>query len=150
MTLCGTRQMSTARRSMACPKLLVSHDKNYFWLYWYDFLLCREHTFFYYFIFVLFHSFSWFWVWVMPRPYSMGEEDRCTTGLRNHCLKTGRVDNRQAPCFKYPEWWVSQLFLFINFFVLITSLFKKNLFWGISSLFWTVTYCSPWDKNRVQ
>jgi len=59
------------------------------------------------FIVVFFCSFSRFWVWVMSRPYFVGEEDCCTTRLRNHCLQTGRVDNRQAPCFKYPERWVN-------------------------------------------
>lgn len=48
-----------------------------------------------------------FWVWVMSRPHSVGEEDCGSTGLRNHSLQTGRMDRRQAPCSKYPEWWVS-------------------------------------------
>lgn len=36
----------------------------------------------------------------------------------------------------------SYIFCFNNFS------FFKNLFWGISSLFWTVTYCSPWTKTE--
>lgn len=56
---------------------------------------------------ISFLSFCWFWIWVMSRLYFMGEEDCCVTGLWNHCLQTWRMDCRQAPCIKYPEWWVN-------------------------------------------